>query len=271
MSQYGPYATSVGLIERAKNLMDLMVYNRPQVSGFRLWGHKNLDDAYGNPSDGKVGGTGAVFIAEAPAGSLFRSPSIVRRRQGRVDESMRGQTRFILDLEDFVGDVATGLPSDVEALYVRVQERPVTTGAFNVVGAGLVNAAAPILGPIYVVPSAGFFGTRTPALGLQGKAPANTGCTAGLVPVLNADGQAANPMHVILPRQTSYLRIVAGAQAMLVSFGLGDPMQKLAANATLELIQDGGAREILLASLDNAGAGAVVAPFSLQAVIALSR
>lgn len=269
MSHYGPYATSVGLLERAKNLADLQIMNRPQVHAYRLWGSKTLDDAYGAPDDSKVSGAGPAAFCETPSGSTFRSPSIVQRKLGLREENRRGMTRFILDMDDYVGDLSTGVSSDEEVLFVRVQESPLTTGVFNVVGAGLVNAGDPILGPIYVMPSAPFFTMNVRTIPLQGTAPANTGCLPGKVPLIGLDGQTPNPMHIVLPRFTQSVRIVnRGGAVLLVSYGLGETMYSMAPAEDATFI--GGVSQLVFASADNTGVAAASVAFSCQAVIAFA-
>ena len=140
-------------------------------------------------------------------------------------------------------------------------------GAFLTVQ-GVENHGDPKLGPIYVVPTPEFFGTSVPTLTLQGTAPANTGCTAGSVPLIHEDIQDPNPMHIVLPRSTSSISITnladpAGTDTLLISTGLGSTMASVGPTDDPATVF-GAFKDIVVA-----GVGAVAVPFSIYAVVAL--
>lgn len=274
MSHFGPYTSAVGLVERSSHLIDLQLLNRPQVVAYRLWGHQNLNDAYGNPlgtggANSMVAGTGAVQMLEVQAGQAFRSAGVIQRKLGLYEEGLQGTTRIFFDPDDFANDPQTDLPGDDGTLYVRVQEQPLTKAGFNVVSAAFINAAKPVLGPIYVVPPAKFFGMVGPPISLDGTAPANTGSVKGKVPNLTPDGQAPNPMHIVFPRHCRNFHLINrhATKILLLSFGLGDSMSSLGPGEDIMLY--GNVKEVILAALENTGAGAVGIEFSIQAIVAL--
>lgn len=271
MNNLGPFASTPGIVERATHLVDLQIRNRPQIAAYRLWGQRTLNDAYGDPTNSKVVGTGSVQMLEVTSGQTFRSNTIIQKGLGLMDENLRGTTRIVFDPDDFVGDVLTTLPPDDDVLYVRLQERPLTKTAFNVVANGLVNAGSPILGPIYIVPPARFFGMVGSPISVDGKAPANTGSVIGKVPQVTPDGQVPNPMHVVLPRHCRNFRILNRSidTVLLLSFGLGDSLSTLGPGQ--ESMLYGNIKEVVLASVDNSGANAKSVEFSIQAIVSLGE
>lgn len=223
MSHYGPFATRVGMYQRFTNFIDLIVRNSPDASAYRLWYASTLDDAYGDPTNGGagcgVGGSGGAVILEALEDQIVQTvPNGVRSAQTKVAENRKGQTSFQIDPRD--------IPvMDEQITFFRVQEFRRSVGDWLVV-AGAINNGDPIQGPILVVPPVSVFGTPVGSYTLAGKAPSNTGCSAGAIPVIDTTVQTPPPMHIVLARPASSLLIRnedSGA-SLLVSYGAGMPM-----------------------------------------------
>jgi len=267
MSLIGPFSTSPQLVERKSHFVDMMVRDQAEVDALQFWGASTIDDAYGNPTgvtgNSGVGGAGPDAMFTVSRSGQFRSSSIRNRGWSWYGENLRGMSRVAYDPTDFVS-TTTGLPSDEQYAFIRVQESRVAAGGFLTV-AGAQNNGDPKLGPIYVVPNPEFFGTTIPTLTLQGTAPANTGCTAGSIPVIHPDIQDPNPMHIVLPRTTSSITITnpSAADTLLVSTGLGSTM--VAIGPTDDPAVVFGAFKHVVVS----GVGATAVAFTIHAVVAL--
>lgn len=262
---FGPFDTAVGLVERAHHLIDLILpTDDPNVTAYNLYGHKTLDDAYGNPTGSGVGGAGPVeFISNVGRNSSYRSPLIVERGHGRLTSraQLRRRSRIIFDLDDY--DSLTQMPSDTQALYVRVQEYAVTAGGFREV-LGAVDTGDPVLGPIYVVPPRSFFRGPNGHLPLGGTAPGGTTATPGSIAPLNEDSQVPRMMHIILPRPGSItITNLDPANDLYYTFSLDDTVLSLAAGE-VPVRTTPGVKEILLA-----GEGVNPVPFQLDVTVDL--
>lgn len=266
MSYVGPFATVAEIVERTTRLIDIKLPKDPRVPQYRLWGAHTLDDAYGAPTGSAVTGAGAVQILEVMRGEYIRTPGLVKRGAGLVEESFRNMTRVKFDIEEFSDP---GLPQDDEFLFLRVQEYNLAQGDFGTVQ-GAIDTGNPILGPIKVIPSAAYFGNPTAAITIAGTAPTNTGCVFGSIPVFHDDWQAPNPMQISLPLRTTAFQIqVFSATAILVSFGMGMPMTRITNTEAMYFQATAAAiKDIVLASSDNSGGGAVPVPFAINAVLA---
>lgn len=261
-----PFARWPGLVERQTKYVDLMLRDEPDISGWRIWLAKTLNDAYGDLDTSGVGGTlASAHSIEVNRSGFFRSDTI-RQRGILLTETTRGMARVLYDPDDFV--VAANpqpFPTDQEVAYLRVQQKRQATGNFLTV-AGVTNNGDAIMGPILVAPSAKWFGQPRPILTLTGTAPSNTGCVSGSVPKVDVTVQTPLPMHIVLPRRTHTVGIQNedAAGDLLVSFGLDQEMT-LIPNGKQELFYSGGAREIVLARKTGNGGCA----FSINAVVAL--
>ena len=268
MSYIGPFATAAEIVERSTRLIDLKLPQDPRVPQYRLWGAQTLDDAYGAPTASGVTGTGPSQILEAMRGDNIRSAGLVKRGVGLVDESTRRMTRVKFDIEDFSSVPGSGLPQDDEFLFLRVQEYNLAQQDYGTV-LGAIDHGDPVLGPITVIPNTMFWGMATASITVQGNAPTNTGCTFGRLPVFHDDMQLPNPMHIVLPRRTTYLQLqVTGSTYLLVSFGRGMPMSRVSKDEGLIYQVAAGIKEILVASADNTGVGAATVPFAAHVVLA---
>lgn len=87
----------------------------------------------------------------------------------------------------------------------------------------------PILGPILIVPSPSFFGTRTPTLSLSMTAPANMAGAAGVTPYSSVlDNTTCAPLAIYLPAAVAIVNIRNSASAaLLYSTGWGNPYSSL--------------------------------------------
>ena len=275
MSQFGPFETRAEIMERSTRFVDLVVRNGdPNVTAWRIYGHGTLNDAYGPAHDATgggtsgVGGTGPVaFINQVGRESGFRSPLLIQRRLGFLESraQLRRMSRIMFDPDDYAS--LPGMPSERGNLYVRVQEFASTVGGWRTV-MGALNTGDPVLGPIVVVPPVRFFGSPNGALSLTGNAPANTQAIAGGIVPVNESGQFPGPMHIILPRPASVrIRNTDPAVDLLFAFRYGQSMETVPFGEQVEV--KGGVKELLLASADSGGGGAVAPTFNLTAVVNL--
>ena len=124
----------------------------------------------------------------------------------------------------------------------------------------------PVLGSIFVLPSATHFGRRDPSFTLEGTAPSSTTSAAGFLPVVGDDLGSAAPraLHLVFPGWLSEVSIRnLSAVNLLVCFGPGQPMRTVAAGLQLALTSGkAGVKEVLLACPD----GVAGAAFTLHAV-----
>lgn len=262
--QYGPFETRVQIIERVRHFADLMIRNDdPNVSAYRIYGASTLNDAYGNPTGSGVGGAApAAFIPYLGLQAGFRSPMIIKRGLGRLESraQLRRMSRIAYDPDDYAS--AAVMPAEEGLAFIRTQEFAITAAGFRTV-LGAVDTGAPVLGPIVVLPTAGFYGSPNAPLTLAGIAPANTTAVAGANTPLNEGMQAPNPMHVVLPRPSGLvIRNLDAVNDLLYSFALGHPMLTVAAATSVAIT--GGVKEILLA-----GEGATSPAFELSVVVNL--
>jgi len=126
-----------------------------------------------------------------------------------------------------------------------------------------------VLGPIYCIPPAIYFGSPNPAFSLQATAPSSTTSAAGGLPDLDLDLTLARPraMYLVFPKPLSALSIRnLSAVNLLVSFGPEQIMQNVPAGGELPLYS-GSTKEVCLACPD----GTAGAAFSLHGVTAGER
>lgn len=252
MSAIGPLGTYAGLLQRSRNLIEVYLRDEKNVVGYQFWGHRTVNGVYGNPAGSGVGGAGAAAMFTVNRGGMFRSPTVIRKGWGRIDESRRGTTRAIFDIEDFTAPGGS-FPKDADTLFMRVQE--------NRLGAGLLNYGAnpadPVLGPIYMVPPAALYTGLSASFTLAGTAPSGTGSVAGSSPVLSEDGAVPSVMYLVFPMPCVDLTVrnLSGAADLLVALGPGQPMMTVPPNGDMPLPSGVSyLREVLLAASGAAGA-----------------
>jgi hypothetical protein len=396
-----PFYTYAGLLERSTHLIHMYLRDEPEVLGYQFWGHRTINDAYGDPLNSGVGGAGPVALFEVARGNSYRSPVLRRKKLGMVEESRRGTTHAIFDVEDFIAPAVGGspIPPDGGWMFLRVQEQraagllqnlgvaeaevtltavgagdelvikglifqfqaganvlagrtgapanefvvglgaddnaaaanlilalndagdvgpaldlvaPLNLHTFGSAGTALnqvviqpedgtpslvpgatgqltattadaprvaldaastaagtlvasLNAADPVLGPIYCIPPVDFFGSYEPTFTAQGIAPSSTASAEGNPPDLDQDLTSAAPraMYLVFPKPLTALSIRnLSLVNLLVSFGPGQTMRRVDAGAILD-IYSGSTKEVLLACPD----GVAGAAFSLHGVV----
>lgn len=274
MNALSPFTVRIGVSQRAPHLTDLILRNTPDVTDYRLWVARSIDDAYGTVADSGITGTGGLQIMQARAGRMDASPSIVRRGWATTAEVRKGQTSFIFDVDDYIVPAPPAIPavpSDGEFLYARVQEYRATTGWAAVAAGAPKNANLPIRGSILVVPDASFYGRAASVVSLSGHAPAGSDCAEGSTPVIDPTVQKPMPLHIVFPRPMASLTIrnLDVAAELLVSFGLGQAMVSVGHGESLLPTGGGyslpGVSEVILAR-DGAGASCL---FAMDGVIGL--
>lgn len=247
-SSFGPFDVKAGVVQRSPGLVDLMVHDRPGTSGYQLWSAGTLNDAYGEMAGAGgntgVGGAGCTARLLVNAGDVAASPSAIARRV-MVEDSRKGQSRFLVDVRDYGS-------SDDTLQFYRVQERRESTGALLTVPAGSPrNAGLEILGPILIAPPAIFYGNPGPALSLQGTAPGRTLSVAGMNAAADPAGQTPWPMMIWLPTVSLVMQVINldAGEDLLVSSGLGMPFLTVPAGETMYL--EGFSRMLVLAAGGN--------------------
>lgn len=269
--KYGPFDVHAGIVQRAPHFIDLIIRDRPGTAAYRLRGAGSLDDAYGTLAGSGVAGTGPVLILEAQKDQIARSPLVIRRGAGMVEESRKGQTSFQFDMDDapFGGGGSIGAISDDDSLFVRIQERRTTSGWL--VSTGPLNVGVPVEGPILFVPSPTFFGMGAPAFTLYGTAPDGTTCAPGIPPIFDETLQIPPPMHIVFPRPAYEIRVqnLDPVLSMLVSTGVGMPMTEVTHTDGVTLFRGPGIHEVLLSGTSGSLGGGPV-KFSLSGTIALA-
>ena len=154
------------------------------------------------------------------------------------------------------------LPGSIAQFTVTTPSAPRVLIDPDVVTAGTLiyqpDLASPVLGPIYCIPPATYFGTREPTFTLSGVAPSGSASAAGGLPDLDEDYPSAAPraLHLVFPKPLTALSIRnLSAVNLLVSFGPEQAMRNVPANGELALYT-GTTKELLLACPDGvAGAG----------------
>ena len=211
-----PFLTYFGLLQRSPNLVEMFRHDSLPTAGYQLWAAGTLDDAYGNPAASGVGGAGPDAMFQVTRGQQFRSPTLRRKGLGFYETNRRGQTHIVYDIEDYI-TVGGEIPTDDKWHFIRAQE--------NRSGVGLLTVAGPraLLGPIYCVPPATFFGMPNPSFTLTGTAPSGTTSAAGAPPVYDEDvtSAAGRPLHIVFTRPLVYLTVfndeAGGGNNILIS------------------------------------------------------
>lgn len=245
-----PFDTRVEIMGRVPHMLELLIRNTdPKVSAYRVYGHRTLTDAYGDPTGSLVGGAGSVpFIPYIGRETSYRSNLIQKRRLGGLysNADLRNMSRIFLDLDDF--ESIPELPSDEEILFLRVQE--FAPGGFRTILAG-PDAGQPLLGAITVCPPPSYYGSSRAFLTLAGIAPAATGATAGNLPPRNESGLAPPPLDFVLPFTSGMFLHNNGTSPLLYCAGWGLPMGFLE-NGDGPVEVPGGIKQLILAGFGGA-------------------
>jgi len=254
-----PFHTYAGVLDRSSHLVHGYLPNDPMVVGYQVYGQETVDGAYGNPAASGVLGSGSVAMFEVSRGNTLRSPTITRKGVGWVEESRRGTTHFVFDVDDYLA-AGVAIPPDDNWMFLRVQENRVGVGLLEMVG------AIPVLGPVYCVPPPRCYGIPKPTFTLQGIAPsAVVGVAAGAPAPFDLDltTAAPRPLVLVLPVPMSEFTLVNldGVETLLVSFGPDQVMQAVPPGGNVQL-KSGSTKTLVLAC---PGAGGC--PYALHGVL----
>lgn len=205
-------ATSAQLVERYPGFVDLAIRNRAAVASYTIGGEVTLDGAY----------AGVTNFITVPKGSTFRSKTLRRTGQNRVEESNRGLTRIQYDPNDYA---SVTLPGDGVIGFLRVIE--------------IDYAGNPLpAGSILVVPPAGYLKAGKSTIFLEGTAP-DVGSPGNGLP-------SENSMWLELPRFLEEVRIYNdGGNTIYVSPGIGFPEMSIPATEMIQ-IKELGTNELLI-------------------------
>jgi hypothetical protein len=170
-----------------------------------------------------------------------------------IPENRNGTTQAAFDPDDFTfAGSALTLPLDEQFLFMRVQENRNGVGLLDLAG----DPTDPVLGAIYMIPTAAVYGMPHPVFTTQATAPSDTGCVAGAPPIFDEDLTSAGPrpLYLVFPFPLTELTVrnLDGANTMLMSFGPGQPMMTLPAGSETQLFS-GGTKEMILACPDAGG------------------
>ncbi len=205
-------ATSAQLVERYPGFVDLAIRNRAAVASYTLGGEVTLDGAYAGVTD---------FLT-VPKGYTFRSKTLRRTGQNRVEESNRGLTRIQYDPNDYA---SVNLPGDGVIGFLRITE---TDYAGNPLPTG----------PILVVPPSGYLKAGKSSIFLMGTAP-NVASPGNGLP-------AETSMWIELPRFLEEVRLYNdGASDIYISPGIGFP-EMLVPSGEFVQIKELGTNEMLI-------------------------
>jgi len=245
-----PFYTYAGLMDRATKLIHIGVRNDLAVVGYQFWGQTTVNGAYGNPVASGVGGAGSVAMFQVARGLTFRSPLIRSSGRDMIEESRRGATHAVFDMDDYIV-AGVALPPDAHWLFLRAQENR------NGVGLLTVPGPLPVLGPIYCVPPPKTFGLQKPSFTLTGIAPsAVVGVAAGAPPSFDEDLTTAAPRPLFLvfpvPMTEFCLRNLDAVKTLLVSFGPEQAMQAIAPGGAVPLYS-GSTKALVLATAAAGG------------------
>jgi len=222
-----PFLTYAGLLERSTHLIHVYLHNSPDVVGYQFWGHRTINDAYGDPIDSGVGGAGSLALFQVPRGQSYRSATLRQKRLGLVDESRRGTTHALYDVDDFTAPAVGGspIPPDGGWMFLRTQEDRVAGGlvatfgvpfAWVILFGVLAGDELVIKGLIFQFQAgANNLVGKTGALGnefLVGLGAGDSAAVANLILALNDKGDVGPALDLIVPLGISTLgSAVSGA------------------------------------------------------------
>jgi len=190
--------------------MNLTLPKRDGVLRYEFGGAARLNDAYGTFMGTTGFGTVPMFSVEN--GGEYRSKA-VRARKITIEESNRGLTRAIIDLDDFAtpyNPAAGYIPSDDQTVFLRVLP--------------ILTSGVAVEGPIVCVPSYDFFTTKSPIFTVIAKAP-NLGI--GAFPAFYPDFLDPGVLNFMVPAYNATVSIknldAPGGFPIFVSFHPGSP------------------------------------------------
>jgi len=212
MSQ-SPLLTYAGLLERSRNLVHVYLRDDPQVVGYQFWGHRTVNDAYGDPLNSGVGGAGPMAMFQVARGGSYRSPTLRRKKLGLVEEIRRGTTHALFDVDDFATPGAGGspIPEDGSWVFLRAQEqRNAGLAQYPGVAEATVTLNAVAAGDELVIKGLIFqfqagannLVGKTGALGnefIVGLGASDDDAAANLAAALNDNGDVAPALDLVAP------------------------------------------------------------------------
>ncbi len=160
------------IIDRSLNQAAIFFRDTPTIGAYRVRAASTLDAAYGTANG--VTGAGTIALFDVERGGFFRSRSLRRQGHGLMEESTRGQTRAVFDLDELKADAGLPnlIPADNQIAFLRIQSRLPNT----------VFAGTETEGPILILQNPGWFSVPRPALTLSGTAPNLATAAAGGLP-----------------------------------------------------------------------------------------
>lgn len=217
------------LNNRNKSVID-MSFKNEVLRGFdyiEIWGASTVDDAFYRP----------LRLFDVPVGAGFRSPSLRKSTKIALDSNYE-HTRFYFDLGDYATVGVPRIPSDNEAMFVRIRGR-FTNGLFS------------DFGPIVCVPPYDFFTTTHPTFTFTAHAPQwNQSALSTAIP--ENLGQGAMNIHLPYFSQTVQVVNIDTNTSLFMSFHPGMTPTELGAGREIGLT-GAGVPEIF--ALSYAGSG----------------
>lgn len=224
---------------RSQNQINMTLPKREGILRYNIRGAATLLDAYG-ANMGLAGfGTKPMFTLEN--GGEFRSRSILSRRLPAVEESRRGLSRAVFDLDDFATPFVVGdshIPSDDFTLFMRVEA---------------VDTAGTVLpeGPIQCIPPYDFFSTKEPVFTVTARAP---NLAIGAFPPNLPEALVPGVLNFLLPAYNTTISIrnleAPGGTPLFMGFHPGMPPTVLMPGDDVSLTGS-GAPEFFVASPDG--------------------
>jgi hypothetical protein len=247
-----PFVTHFGLLYRLTQIVEMIHHDERPCTAYTFWAANTVNNAYGNPTSSGVGGTGPSELFTVLAGRQYQSPSL-KQRGLFFAQTFQRQTQVRYNIEDFVTPGGV-IPEDDAWHYLRVQEH--RSDAPLVLNS---DPAKPLLGSIYCIPPASFFGHPMPFVMLSAVAPSNTSDSAGALPSLSVDisSDAPRAMHLIFPLPFIQQGLIitnvesTGGNNLLVSPTSRSAFVELGPGEEIVL---GGGRSLVFACADPGGA-----------------
>lgn len=189
-------------ISRNPNRIELTFRSPSVVTRHRVSGHKSLDGAF----------AGTVNMFTVDAKTSFRSPTVIKKGWGIIDETFRGLTKVLFDPNDY-SPLSINLPTDKHALFLRFEDE--------------VGGAWEPYSSIYIIPPVSK-GIPNALIPISGTAPGGLGAVAG-----EAAPPGAMSFGVHQYAMLSNISNFDGTDNLLVSFQEGMPMIPVAPGSTL--------------------------------------
>ena len=206
------------LLNRRRNLVDIAIPMQDGVVSYKVYISNSLADAYNPATIVVLTANGSDLVVKS--GSVFRSPSLVRKKQEMQMGSNRGITRVIFDPMDYY-DPTAKVPTDDQQMYVRIR-------GINSLGT-VLNFSG-----ILVVPPPNFYKFPSGAMTMIHNAVPN------LDSKVVGDLPSIKDLHIIVPSFVNFFRIHCSAvgpnnQDLLYSPNAGMPYIRVKNNDDLSI------------------------------------